>query len=638
MRTLLVLPLLVAAAACSTRPAGSSGTGAGQVTPAEAAPVLADDGCRDPALDREPACSDGPLCGRAQRVRVACGLRDALQSRYVFFNRKAKLLTAEGHPSFDARRHLDACVQAEREIARESDPLRFVDRLRACLAGFEDGHLFLSMPRPLPSVSLGVRLRRTGDGKVYVAYRDPGVARWLEESGRALDVGDEVVAVDGRPVAEALAALARFIPASSDAARLERAVDALGRRDFAFPDRKQATFTVASGGALRAVTLPWLIGPAASSNPLAAGYVKRTGLASSDRIDWRADPRGAWLRDRGDSEGLLRGDPVVAADDAARLTTYRGDGGQLSLRTGVAGADGSPVCYAQILSFHTENLSSGGRAQPFCDVLRDFLRGCQERHLDLILDLRQNEGGYLSHSSSLAAMLTPRETISPGGALLLRATAQNERVYRDRSPMLGTSGVNTEGGARSEPEQILMAIRDARRARTEFTPAFLEPPLSAEADLGFQGRVVALTSPGCMSACDRLAAMLQRGHRAVLVGGATEGAGASQQESKDQSARWVDAADLVGVSIPNAAMGVQTTAAVGVGKATAEQFWDQLAFENRPVQPDERYDTTREDLLTRNGGWLEAARAALEHAEPVSRPVRASDLAGPRDTASPIYR
>ena len=63
----------------------------------------------------------------------------------------------------------------------------------------------------------------------------------------------------------------------------------------------------------------------------------------------------------------------------------------------------------------------------------------------------------------------------------------------------------------------------------EFTPAFLEPPLSADGGLGYQGRVVALVSPGCMSACDRLAGMLQRGHRAVLVGGATEGAGASQQ-------------------------------------------------------------------------------------------------------------
>ena len=159
-----------------------------------------------------------------------------------------------------------------------------MDRLRRCLAGFQDGHLFLSMPRPLPSVALGIRLRQAADGRVYVAYRDPGVARWLEESALGLEVGDEVVAVDGRPVAVALAELSRYIPASSKGARMERAVDALGRRDFAFPDRKDATLTVAAGGALRAVHLPWFIGPGASSNPLVVPYQKRMGLDTSDRI------------------------------------------------------------------------------------------------------------------------------------------------------------------------------------------------------------------------------------------------------------------------------------------------------------------------------------------------------------------
>jgi hypothetical protein len=619
---------VAAMAACSAKAAGTLGTGTGEAPPPEAAAAQPADGCSDPALDHEPGCQ-GALCGRAERVRLTCGLREALQSRYVFYNRKPKLLAAEGSPPFDTARHLDACVLAEREIVREDDPSRFVDRLRRCLAGFEDGHLFLSMPHPLPAVSLGIRLRRTDDGKVYVAYRDPGVARWLEESGRSLEVGDEVLAVDGRPVAEALAELARLVPASSRGARLERAVDALGRRDFAFPEQRQATLTVSSGDEAREVTLPWFVSPGATSSPLAAPHLKATGLTTSDRIDWRPDSRGAWFRD-GSAEGRLRGDPVVAPADAARLAVYRGDGGQLAVRLGEAAADGPPVCYAQILSFHTENLSAGGHTRPFVDVLREFLEGCRKRHLDLILDLRQNEGGYLSHSSSLAAMLTPRETISPGGALLLRATAQNEHVYRERSPMLGTSGAAAPGAAPSEPEQILMAIRDARRAKSEFTPAFLEAPLSSDGSLGFQGRVVALTSPGCMSACDRLAAMLQRGHRAVLVGGPTEGAGASQQESKDQTARWLDASGTVGVSIPNAAMGVQVAAATGATRATVDQFFEQLAFENRPVEPDRNYGTTRQDLLDGNAGWLRAARAALGEAEPASLPEPASDLAAAR--------
>jgi hypothetical protein len=624
MRTTLLLALL-ATAGCA-RGAPHPGTGAGPEAAEPAPPAAPADGCRDPQLERDLPCA-GPLCGRAERVRLTCELRDALDARYVFFHLKEKLLSAAGRPAFDARGHLEACVADERAVAREDEPLRFMDRFRACLAAFEDGHLFLALPRSMSAVSLGVSLRLAADGKVYVAYRDPGVARWLEEaSARApaarLEVGDEVVAIDGQPVRERIEELGRYLPASSLGARAERAVDALTRRDFAYPERRQAVFTVAEGTARRTVTLPWFVAEGAAKNPLMAGWMKRTGVAGSDRIDWRGPSRGAWLREGGVTEGLLRGDPVVDPADAAELRAYRADGGQLAARLGEARRDGAPVCYAQLLSFHSENLTGPEGKKPYLDVLREFLAGCAERDRDLVLDLRQNEGGYLSHSSALAGMLTPKETITPGGALLLRATAQNEKVYKERSPMLGASTEQAPGHVSSEPEQILRAIRDARRAKAEYTPAFLEPPIGADEDLGFRGRVVALTSPGCMSACDRLADILAHAHRAVLVGGPTEGAGASQQETKDQSARWVDKDGWVGVSIPNAAMGVQVNATAGARQASADVFFEQLAFENRPVEPDVPYATTRDDLLHRNRGWLAAARAALQRAERPPTPER----------------
>lgn len=628
MRTTLLL-LLLTAAGCSSADRALAGTGAATET-SDAAPADPADGCRDRSLEDEPRAR-GPLSGRAERVRLVCELRDALEARYVFFHQKQKLLSAEGRPPFDARRHLDACIATERSIVREDEPLRFVDRFRRCVAAFEDGHLFMAMPRSLPVVSLGVRLTLAADGKAYVSHRDPGVARWLEEESarspdQRLEVGDEVVAIDGRPVVDVLADLAEAIPGSSPGARIERAVDALTRRDFRYPDRREATFTVAAGAALRPVVLPWFVAPRAANHPLAAGWVKRTGLVTSDRIDWRTANRGAWLREGGVTEGLLRGDPIVAPADAERLQVYRGDGNQLAARLGEAASDGPAVCYAQLLSFHTQGLSGPGGKRPFMEVLRDFLRGCADRGQDLVLDLRQNEGGYLSHSSALAGLLTPRASISPGGALVLRATTQNEKVYEARAPsaMLGAASQQASGRVPSEPEQILMAIRDARRARTEFTPAFLEPPLAPSAELGFAGRVVVLTGPGCMSACDRLSAILKRAHRARLVGGPTEGAGASQQETKGQSARWADASGSIGVSIPNAAMGVQTDAIVGPRRATVEKFFEEYAFENRPVQPDEPYATTREDVVARNAGWLRAARAALARAElpPVPEPVQ----------------
>jgi hypothetical protein len=110
-----------------------------------------------------------------------------------------------------------------------------------------------------------------------------------------------------------------------------------------------------------------------------------------------------------------------------------------------------------------------------------------------------------------------------------------------------------------------------------------------------------------MSACDRAAALLRASGRATLVGGPTEGAGGSQQETRDVPVRWTDADGLVSVSIPNAAMGVQASARKGAAPPSSDDFFRALAFENRPVAPDVPYATTLDDLQHHDRGWLALA-------------------------------
>jgi C-terminal processing protease CtpA/Prc len=136
-----------------------------------------------------------------------------------------------------------------------------------------------------------------------------------------------------------------------------------------------------------------------------------------------------------------------------------------------------------------------------------------------------------------------------------------------------------------------------------------------------------------MSVCDRLAAMLRSSGRAVLVGGPTEGAGGSQQEARNLAVRWSDAEGLLALSIPNAAMGVQRAIAVSDGargERTADEFFQGLAFENRPVQPDIAYSTHLEDIAAHNRGWARLVDDALfgardgKAAAPPSTVARAS--------------
>jgi hypothetical protein len=554
-------------------------------------------------------------------VKLACSVRDALEQRYVFFPVKGRVLEAAGiRKGFDARAHLGACIASERAIEREDDPLRFYDRMRRCVAGFEDGHLVLGAPVRLPQVALGVGLRLVGN-KVHIANREKKLVSYLKTvSGvRDLDAilahGNEVLAIDGRPVGDWIEELAAYVPGSSAAARRERAADALTRRDFAYPASRSAALTILVKGARRVVELPWWTSPEADSHVMTDGWVRRTGIATTELLTWRYDEaKDTWDRDGWTAQGAVRTEPIVPARDAARLREYLDEHDRPAVRLGeVVRRRDRAFCYLQVLTFHTEAIAPRGDARrPFAAVVEEFVRGCREKELDVVLDLRENGGGYLAHSNAIVQALARPGEAARGGALLLRANTLNQLVYQQRVPTLGGSGARAVDDA-LEPRGVLQAIGAARRARNAFTAAFLDPVLRPSDGVGgYAGQVVALVSPACSSACERLAGMLQANGRATLLGGPTEGAGGSQQEARNLSARWTDPEGLLSLSIPNAAMGVQRGGAAEPRRDVgAEQFFETLAFENRPVLPDRPYAPTLEDLTASNSGWLAQVEAVL---------------------------
>ncbi len=568
------------------------------------------------AMPADPACGAVPLCAARERVRTACELRDAMQSRYVFLESKRRLLGA----GFEARARLDACVAAERAIEREDEPLRFYDRIRRCVAGFEDGHLLVSAPARLPQVALGVGLRAAG-GKVVLAWREPALRKLVgDRVWAALPVGAEVVAVDGRPVAEVVAELTAEIPASSAGARRERAIEALARRDFAFPERRSVALTVLVGDARRTVELPWWASPGAERHPIAAGWARRAGIATTDLLAWFED--AARPRPGAVADGAPPWAPVLAPAEAGRLREYADENGRVAVRLGeVARGGGKDLCYLQILSFYTPTLTGPGGRRAFPEVIDELVRGCAAKRLELVLDLRRNDGGYLDHSTAVAEALAPAGAAQPGPALLLRATERNEAVYRERAgastgaaPAVSASAAGAmASGNMLAPQHILDAIGAARGEGRPLTPAFVAGPLRPRpAAGGYGGRVVALTTPACMSACDRLAALLRASGRAVLVGGPTEGAGGSQQETPGLPARWTDSKRLLSVSIPNAAFGVQrASAGAAAAEIPFETFFDAYGIENRPVEPDVHYESRLEDVTANGRGWLEQVDAIL---------------------------
>jgi hypothetical protein len=614
--------LVLAALATALDPAGATtaapsavgllGAAAPAALVSSAAPVTPADPCADvAALPSTPSCGPGPLCGVRERVRTFCELRDAVRGRYVFLDAKRTLL---GN-GFQASARLDACVADERTIAREDEPLAFYDRVRACLSGFQDGHLIVSSPVRLPQVRLGVELRRAGS-KIVVAAREPAL-RALDGDAvvDALPFGAEVVEVDGVPVADAIATLAREVPGSSQAARVARAVEALTRRDFAHPAHRTAVLLVnLPGGEQRTVELPWWISPAAERHPVAGAWARRMALPTTPRLAWFED--AARPRRAAAVEGAPAWAPVVPEAAARALVEYVDDLGRVAVRLGaVSQGVAQPFCYVQILSFHSQGLTGPEGRRGFSTTVTDFIRACGAQHRAMVVDLRHNEGGYLDHSTAIAEALAPRGALEPPSALLLRATERNEEVYRERA-----AGADRDDDVLA-PHHVLEAIRSARRGGQTLTPAFVSG--AAPRTEGFPGKVIALTSPACMSACDRLAALLKASGRAVLLGSPTEGAGGSQQETPGLPARWTDSAHLLSVAIPNAAFGVRRVAAGVVVTAgdgapppgglelPAPDFFDSFGIENHPVVPDVRYETSLDDVTGAGKGWLRQIDAIL---------------------------
>ncbi|HEX9052447.1 MAG TPA: S41 family peptidase [Anaeromyxobacter sp.] len=640
MRALLPLILLLASVPAATRDTPPSS-------------LRAACGPAAPATPDDPACAGKPLCSAPQRVKLACEMGDALARRYVFFTTKrasadapffsdappaaapsAAAPAAASDRSLDA--HLADCVGAERAIAREEDPLRFYDRLRACTAALGDGHVSLGVPSGVPTVALGIGLRRVG-GKVVVASRDERLLRKLDAAPGAghlrdaLAVGNEVVGIDGRPVRDAVEELVKLVPGSSPAARLERAVDALTRRDFLFPEARAATLTLSVRGRKATVRLPWWISPDARASALGRAYADRSRLETTDLVSWAATrDRATTGAASGAIAGTLRTDPILPPRDAARLRELLDERDRVAVRIGeVVRRRDRAFCYLQVLSFHTDTLAEGGDRRPFADALDGFVRECKDKGLDLVVDLRENEGGYLANASALVAALLPRGAEAPGGALLLRATDQARAVYEERARRRQWP---SDG---PDPARVLPELSSARRAGRDFTDAFFEAPVRASEQVGgYDGRVVVLVAPTCMSACDRAAAMLRATGRAVLVGEPTEGAGGSQQEIPGEiGTRWQDPAGLVSLAIPNAAMGVPPDASARAAAADAGAFFRGLALENRPVQPDVPYAPRAEDVTEHGRGWLAVVDGALF--PPQAAPVAAAPAAAPAPARIP---
>lgn len=571
-------------------------------------------------------CRDGRSCGVETRSRVLCELRDRMRHQYSLYFQKEKRLPKVGAKPFRSTDHWNSCIKAEKAIAA-SDAIAFADRVRQCLAGFQDSHLTLQPTFPMPEVFTGFDVSEIG-GKWLITGRIPKVIQLLRDDHRLKNVdeelalGNEVLSIDGRKPSEWRAELAKYISASTPEFAASLADEAIFQRNFAYPKKSLVRVTVKTAKGERTVDVPWFTHR--SNRRDATQLLRDRGIEKLDVVQlvynaeksaWEpADWLDGW-------EGYALARAILDPTDAGKLTEYFVTGSTtLAYRFGSGIAKKARAFgYLQINSFDTTTVQASARsaAVPFLDPLVDFVAECQRKDLPIIVDLRKNPGGQTRHAPALASLFVrPNKKLTSVG-YSLRTTKHTEQLIQAFDVVTGAKGDGKYRDNKStelflDPSPLLVeAFDDAVRAKKAHMDIIFSRMIEPHEKIGgFEERLVVLVTPHCVSTCDLAAALLKNVGDSVLVGTASNGTGAGFSEAGGVHSRWNDPSGTFMVRIPNTLFGVPSKETEDV-RVAFEKGEDVVLSENRPTKATIAFVPTVEDVQRKRNGWLEAALNAL---------------------------
>lgn len=543
------------------------------------------------------------LLSKEERVDVACQLRKAVLRQYSALYLKQERL------GIQPLKHLDQCTLEEAKVTEDSR-LRFIDRMKKCIAAFQDTHMGVSARIQIPAVFTGIATSYV-NGKILITGRIPkllnyvGTKDFLDDYASSLPLGAEILEVDGKPALEKLQEFLPYVSASGQKARMDWAASHIFSRNFAYPSKNSVEVKVRlPKGEEKAIRMPWFRSAKASSSVDANRELKRLGIPSVDNINWVYDPiKQKWSSSTSDFEGYdateaLFPNTVEWLDSSDSRTAYR---------TGEVLLDRKRVfCYLQILTFSVDSVKSGSTLKPFLDPIEEFVANCESKQLPMILDLRSNGGGVASYPEQIFSFLAKKGESYLTRALALRATKHSlwmlSQMEDDRytgAKVYGSMGLY---------EKLGPALVDAISKKQSHTDVLVGPPLKAKGN-GYSQKIVALISPDCISACDNMAMLLKNNKRATLIGLETNGTGAGFQSLGRMTSNFTDTSQILSVQIPTTLFGaVKTPTAEGAYPFAQGKEW---ITENRPTIGDISYELSDKDILEKGSGWKEIALEKL---------------------------
>lgn len=505
---------------------------------------------------------------------------------------------------------------AERErisFLQARSNMEFMDRMQALAAEFQDTHFGVQEKIARPFVYTGVRMYRI-DGKVVVGSIEKklmGLASKLSGTDFSrIAIGDEVLAINGKPVEERVKELKKYISGSSDEFSDYQAVRSLTIRNNNYDASNSVTITFKNAGVFK---LPLFANNPKDSTPRldAMTFFAKYGIPSdSSSIGLSFDKSSKqWIDGAMSFEGYS---PLKLHQNLKGLTEMTGDDGAPALRTGYYISKGKTYGVLQILTFMTRNVKVGETSVSFIDGIRSFISELKENQLPLILDLRSNGGGNGNLPAQVLSVLAEEGAIYPGATSGFRMTSYMRQVQEPGFHQEVVGEDQSFGLTLDQMKDFFQTTIDERR---DYTPMFAAEviPYDTQKVKGFNNKIVALVTANCISACDKMSFLLKASQRATIIGTHSNGTGAGFLSTGELNTKWEDRLRVFETQVPNYLFGIP-----GESYETTvfdENSTETMCSENRPTIADVKYAPTMLDVAKNNIGWLQKAAQVLESLE-----------------------
>jgi len=490
-----------------------------------------------------------------------------------------------------------------------SDDIEFLDLLVEYVASLDDAHDVVSFPFTF-SATLGFTADLY-DGRALI---DSINRSQLPASRYPFAIGDELVSVDGIPVAEWIERLRKYSIAANPRSTARNAVARITTRPQSripwahrIGDTAEVVIRHASGEE-RTYTIPWSKTgmPVTEGGPLPSpfGRAASQGRAASvfeyeDSLEPWQRPLAELLEARIDDTSMAVINPglrPVFALPRGFETRLAGNASTDSFMTGSYTADGLRLGFIRIPNM-SPSLGTSAALQQF-----DREIAWMEENTDgLVIDVMRNPGGSVLYVENLCQRLIPYSFRSIG--FELRATAGDVASFGATLDSARRANLPDHiiAGYEARYNDVLMAYRE-NRGRTG-PISLTQPWLWMEpARTVYTKPIVVLIDEFSASGGDAFPATLQDNQRALLVGMRTMGAGGNVV---DRSGTWyAEANTRVTRSLMHRRFDVATP-----------EFPPAPYIENVGVRPDVQLDyMTRDNLLQSGRPFVEALTAiAADH-------------------------